>query len=289
MPDKAATKRNLKDKAVALQDAISAFYGHRVRTILPKLRELDGGLTTQWVAVNSAKSTTAGLAVASAVSFFLFPPAGIGLGIASAVTGVTTAIGDWVADSVNESSFKGAINADQEKNIALIEASKAYQEALAAARRAHGNISAEELLEMLLTEGPDWFKALELVLNVGGRAGNVINGSYQVGSGVMQLVQLANFSSVLTGLGEGINGVVRIGTTGTKLIGIGGNGALQGTTVVASASVKVLGSAAAVFSVADMVWSWSTSKSVQTEVRQAIKKIEDGCESMRKDFPRLCE
>jgi len=70
------------------------------RDTIGKLRELDEKLTAQWVTVNGTNTVSAGLAVASAVSLFVAPPIGIGLGLGSAAAGGLASAGDVVSDHV---------------------------------------------------------------------------------------------------------------------------------------------------------------------------------------------
>ena len=60
---------------------------------------MDQRFTTQWAAVNSTNTLSAGLAVAGAAALFVAPPVGIGLGIGSAVSGGAASAGDAAADS----------------------------------------------------------------------------------------------------------------------------------------------------------------------------------------------
>mmetsp|Transcript_81282 Transcript_81282/g.161322 ORF Transcript_81282/g.161322 Transcript_81282/m.161322 type:complete len:592 (-) Transcript_81282:184-1959(-) len=73
---------------------------------ISELEELDRSLSSQWVAVNSVNTLSAGLGVAAAVSLLVAPPAGmtavgVALGLGSAVTGGGASAGDAVVDHSN--------------------------------------------------------------------------------------------------------------------------------------------------------------------------------------------
>jgi len=286
MPTKAEVKEQLLIKLKTVHTAITT-YRFRSQTMLRKLQDLDKALTAQWFMVNSAKTAAGGLAVGSAIMMFIFPLVGIGLGIGAAGVGVSTTIGDWITDYIQEGSFDASIKQDEQHHKLFIDALKAYQVALTEARKAHGNISADDLLKKL-AEDPDWLKQLAAVVKVVSSSGSIVAGAYDGAQSIFRLAQIATLSSTVVGLGEGVNGVIQVGMTGTKLVGIGGGGALAGTKIVASTAVKALGSVAAVISVADAAYSWSTSKNVQTSVRGTIEKVTTGNAGLKNDFPDWC-
>jgi len=76
------------------------------------LKKIDSRFTTQWGAVNTGNTASAGLGIASAFMLFVAPPVGIGLGIGSAATGTAAAAGDSVADSSHFAEMRRQIARD---------------------------------------------------------------------------------------------------------------------------------------------------------------------------------
>jgi len=117
MPTKAEVKEQLLIKLKTVHTAITT-YRFRSQTMLRKLQDLDKPLTAQWFMVNSAKTAAGGLAVGSAIMMFIFPLVGIGLGIGAAGVGVSTTIGDWITDYIQEGSFDASIKQDEQHQTA---------------------------------------------------------------------------------------------------------------------------------------------------------------------------
>lgn len=80
------------------------------RETLTKLRQINGELTTQWALVNSTNTLSAGLGVAAAVTLFIVPPVGIGLGIGSAAVGGSAQAGDTITDRLQIKDIKQQIS-----------------------------------------------------------------------------------------------------------------------------------------------------------------------------------
>jgi len=257
--------------------ALKAWKGHRESCLLPKLKNLDFDLSVQWYGVNSAKTATAGLAVSSVVFMFVFPPVGFGLAIGAAVAGVGTTLGDWIAERVREGTFQDSLQADDANCKEMCKVAKAFQDELSRIV-ASEDTSLEEIINTLAHDMPaDFWQTVREVTNA---ASGAVCGIASATNGVLQLVKIAQLADEIAALGQGVGGVIRAGVYGTEIVAMGGGGAVAGTRIVASTTTKVFGSLAAVVSVADAVYSWSTSKNVQQDVRRTIANVEIALKEM---------
>jgi len=91
------------------------------RETINGLRKLDGSITKQWLGVNSANTATAGLAVGSAVTMFLAPPVGVGLGLAAAASGGMISAVDVSEDGYMLNTFRSQLSLDHLNAVAVAE------------------------------------------------------------------------------------------------------------------------------------------------------------------------
>jgi len=263
---------------LAMCAAVRTFYGHRMDNVLKALVALDSDLTAQWYGINAAKTVTAGLSIASAVCIFLVPPVGIGLGIGAASTGAVTSLSDFVAQKVKEGWFSKTMKTDEENRSAFLVAVETFQ-TIAADFQVRFSIDAADLFHVVSSDDQSW------ILAAGAHVTGVACGiGTQVTLGSIQMANIAKCFTQLAELGEGVHGVVTVGTAGATVTAVGGNGAVAASRVVASTAVRTLGCVAAVFSVGDMIHSWSTSSNVQGSVRKSIKDIKEECRKMEEAY-----
>jgi len=205
------------------------------RQTLAHLRDLDQQLTGQWLAVNSTNTVGAGLAVASAVSFFVAPPVGIGLGLASAAAGGAATAGDAVADHLAVAELRRYLCDDEMSAFAVMDLQR------------------------------DWMQARDragAALTASGKSSEAINfeelGHYgrhalQVGLAVAEFAVVASEpAAAATALtAQGLSVGARVAPVATKVLGIAG--------AVVSTGVAVHG--------------WATTKTVQATARQKYQEI----------------
>lgn len=246
---------------------------HRKENVLPELKALDGRLTAQWYGVNSAKTATAGLATASFITLFFFPPVALGLGIGAGVLGAGTAIGDWIAEETRKGSFQELVKKDDEITKNYVQAALSFQRELEIAQEEHGGLSTEEILSHLLTKNRDDF---QFFLDLATNTGRGVNAVTSTALGIAQLVRIAQLTAEIAEIsGPAVSGTVQVTTTGVRILGIEGGAMQAGTRVVASVATKTLGGVAMGLSLLDMAYSWSTSKNVQAEIRKTIRDMEE--------------
>jgi hypothetical protein len=182
------------------------------RETINGLRHLDGSITKQWLGVNSANTATAGLAVGSAVTMFIVPPVGIGLGVAAATSGGMTTAADISKDSSKLKAFRDQLSTDNLNTVAVAE------------------------LES------EWLAAREKAVEMADRTASGINGSSETGSRVsgsfMQVgatittiaAQIAD-ESVVAARGAAVTGAMRAGAIGARVFGVLGAVAATGVAV----------------------------------------------------------
>jgi len=99
---------------------------------ISRLQFVDQQLTRQWVSVNSVNTLTAGISIASAVTLFVAPPVGVGLGVCSAAGGVGAIVGDVIADRTKLSELRQQMSLTSWNEVAV---SGLYEAWMRASRR----------------------------------------------------------------------------------------------------------------------------------------------------------
>jgi len=237
------------------------------RSLLEWLEDLDSSLTVQWAGVNTAKTTSAGLAVAAAVTIFFAPPVGIGLGIASAGAGVATTVGDWIANKVKDGNFKEKMAEDSMK---AQEFSKLAEELKAITKQLALKYKVPEpdllgvviaIVKELAKHGLDvtkvTFNTFDLCANLSKAGKVVVEGGGRASITVM----------------EGAYDMAKAGRAT-------GDGLKAGAEVTASAAAKTLSVLGAVVSVGDAVYSWITTSPTQQSVRKAIEAVRESIKDL---------
>jgi hypothetical protein len=181
------------------------------RETINGLRKLDGNITKQWFGVNSANTATASLAVGSAVTMFIVPPVGIGLGVAAATSGGMTTAADISEDSCKLKAFRNQLSLDNLNTVAVAELESEW---LLAREKA------VELAEKSPSSG------------IHGRSDTQVSGSLmQVGSTITTIVAQIADESVLATRGAAVTGAMRVGAVGARVFGVLGAVAATGVAV----------------------------------------------------------
>lgn len=247
--------------------------------VLTELQQLDSSLTAQFVGVNVTKTVSAAFAVATVPLMFLFPPAGVACGIVSGATGVGAALGDFIADRINSSHFKSAMERDERHR-------KKFEE------------STTRLAETLAGLGASEDGMLEEVWSYLQSVGSALYGSYGVFNTAMNLVNIVQLTKAVQAtsgvagatirLGTGLGATAKgfgIGTGGLRAVTVSMEGGAAGSealvSVVASTGAKAMAGLAAVVSVADMIHSWSTRSATAEGVKECIKIVKQGISELR--------
>jgi len=205
------------------------------RQTLKGLRELDAKFTGQWVGVNVGTTASAGLGIASAVTMFLAPPVGVGLGIGSALTGGIAFTGDSLADRAHLADFRKQLSKDAWNSFVVAELIKEWMQARQALQSISQHEASSQRAFSVQPEG--------------------------AGSDSFQTVLGDAFASTLTA-GAVVEGA---GAFGVRVA--------DGLGKTAAAASQVLGIAGALISTGFAVHGWSTIKSGQKVVRQKIGEL----------------
>jgi len=219
------------------------FFRYRRNVVVPFLRELDAAYTKHWAGVNTAKTATAGLSIASFILLFFPPtiPVAIGLGIGAAATGGGTAVGDYVADGVKDGHLNDILQKDKENQQAFLQEAQRVQS---------------------LTQHMTKRETIEFWGLVA--AGAALKSGWNIGTGIADLVAIGRITGQLaSAAGDGAKAGAAIASAGAV-----------GVRVAASTTTKVLGGIGMAFAVADCVHSWGTGKAGQERLRQALRTIE---------------
>jgi len=208
------------------------------------LEDLDRSLSSQWVAVNSVNTLSAGLGVAAAVSLWIAPPAGmtavgVYLGLGSAVTGGSAGAGDAVVDHSNLRDLRHKLQMHSWNEFAVLDLE---QEWLWARRGISQQVGA---CSSVLCPGDSTQEDIRDLRDLAAHGA-------QLGASVAKI--LADFPD----------------TSGTSSIARAAAGASD---VAAPMAAKVLGVTGAVVSVGIAVHGWSSTKSIQATVRQKVKEL----------------
>lgn len=238
------------------------------RRTLKWLEDLDYGLTVQWAGVGTAKSVSAALGIAAAVTIFLVPPVGIGLGIGSAASGVATTVGDVIANKVKGDSFRDEMAKDREQ----------------AQRYSTNATKLRELLKRLA----DKYKVpetdvLQVVVAI---TRDLTKSGVDITKATFNTVELctnlAKAGKVVTETGGRASiGVMEGAFDAAKAGRATGDGLKVGAELTASVAAKTLAIAGAVLAVADAVYSWVTTSPTQATVRKAIEAMRESIEELR--------
>jgi hypothetical protein len=218
----------LESRQLRLNAAASKLVDIRRETI-NGLRKLDSSITKQWLGVNSANTATAGLALGSAVTMFVVPPVGIGLGIAAAASGGMTTAADVTEDSCMMKAFRNQLSLDNLNTIAVAE------------------------LES------EWLLAHERAVEAYAERGVLGNGSApaDLGKNSARVLQVGStITNIVADLADGGVAAAR-GTAAASA-------AARGTAATAG---RVLGVFGAVVATGVAVHGWSTTKFSQKAVR----------------------
>mmetsp|Transcript_124086 Transcript_124086/g.247171 ORF Transcript_124086/g.247171 Transcript_124086/m.247171 type:complete len:411 (+) Transcript_124086:71-1303(+) len=206
------------------------------RSSLQLLHSLDKLQTNQWVAVNSTNTLSAGLGIASAVSMFVLPPAGIALGIGSAAVGGAAATGDTIGDRVALGELRGQIMRETWNSLAVAELEREWLQACDAATEA-----------VRAAVGKD----SNLPLTEAGLLG----------------------ASVVSGL-AGAGMAAKVAVDALEASSGSGTAAVAGAARLAPVMARVFGVASAVLSTGIAVHGWSTTRSFQATLRERAEAVE---------------
>lgn len=204
---------------------------------LSGLQELDRSLYSQWVAVNSANTMSAGLGVAASVSLFIAPPVSIVLGLASAVVGGGTSTADALVDLSKHCGLRRQLSTDSWNEFAVGELEREWlwsRQSMAHSRR----------ITLLDQQQPG-----------GGSVSELATYGAQFGAAV---------AMVLTEVVEDASGAASVARAAS---------AANAATIAAPAAAKVLGVAGAAVSVGVAIHGWTTTKSIQATVTRKIEEL----------------
>jgi len=194
---------------------------------------LDGDITKQWFGVNSANTATAGLAVGSAVTMFIAPPVGIGLGLAAATSGGVTTAADVSEDSNMLKAFRDQLSLDNLNTIAVAELENEWL------------LAREKVVEAYAEKGTPEIGNGTMELSI--RSGRFV----QLGSTITNIVAELADGGVAATRGATAANVVRVGAVTARVFGVVG--------AVAATGVAVHG--------------WSTTKFSQKAVRSKLAEM----------------
>lgn len=216
-------------------------------TTLAWLKELDASLTNQWIGVGVAKTISAGLGIAAAITIFFAPPVGIGLGIGSGVVGATTGAGDYIADKTKRDSFVEMMQQDRDLAQHFLDVANNV-EAVARALAERFGFAVDHVL-----------LASEYVF--AGTAIQLFKYSADMASAAAKFSKASAAAAPIT-FGDDVASAAAAG------------GTAAGARVTVSVFGKIMTIAGAVISVGDAVYSWMTTSPTQSSVRNAIVLLE---------------
>eukprot|EP00438_Fugacium_kawagutii_P026791 Skav209677 [mRNA] locus=scaffold1603:50956:51717:- [translate_table: standard] len=210
---------------------------------LDMLRRLDTSLTYQWLGVNTSKTVSAGLSIASFVLILSAPPVAIGLGVGAAVAGLPASGADSYLERERRKEFRQAMEQDKRRFQEMIQALGAYGRAL---RRASAN-TGDDFRNAL-----DVYEALLEAIN--------------------HLSPSPYFPSQFRGFASANN---------TERLIRPPPAVSHEASGPAAVSSFASGVGMALY-VGEALHSWSTSKDIQTQVRQALQQIEQSVAILRR-------
>ena len=226
--------------------------------------ELIEDIKTQEIAVNSVK--TAGTVAGIGGAFLLFTPfapLGVAALAGSAAGLVATAIGDFIATKVKESSLKDELDSDKELAEKLSEELK------------QANKVVERLMDQYSLSKD---QATAIVFSSISNGGQVIINGVQIFESIEKIREVAHLTKALADLS-------RIGAFVEET-----SAALTAARVVSGTS-KVLGAVGAVLSIADCVYSWLSDNPTKASAIQAKEAIDKSIDELqrKKDAIMACK
>jgi hypothetical protein len=262
--------RNARLVAENMFKAETRVYQHRKNDLLPAMERLDKHFTMHWAGVNSAKTGTAGLSIASCVCL-LFPPAipvGIGLGIGAAVLGGATSVGDEIADNDKEKRLTRLLQADTRHIQNLGEAAKAVVTLTQGMTPDEMSLFWKLALEVGIEKpGPDE----QALLRGGYIAYSTLSTGYSIGSKICTLVDIGIFAKNIRA------GAALSATTASRGYEFAAATTSAGrltARATASASTKAVAVVGMAIAVADCANSWYNGKDGQMKLRECMATIQ---------------
>lgn len=203
-------------------------------TTLQALRDLDGVLSEQWVAINSVNTVSAGLGVCAAVALFLAPPATLGLCLGSALFGGGACAGDAAADHVRYGELRALMSREAWNAFAVAELEK------------------------------EWFRARTSLAQSRDGAVTFKDGCYDP---ERELGLAATYGAQF---GTALASVILEASCEVSTTSVAAARAATATEAAMPAVARTLGVVGAVVSVGVAIHGWSNTKSIQEFVRSTL-------------------
>eukprot|EP00928_Gymnodinium_smaydae_P037480 TRINITY_DN26008_c0_g1_i2.p1 TRINITY_DN26008_c0_g1~~TRINITY_DN26008_c0_g1_i2.p1 ORF type:complete len:593 (-),score=111.89 TRINITY_DN26008_c0_g1_i2:104-1882(-) len=211
---------------------------------LEGLRSLDEELTSQWYAVNSANTMSAGLGVMAAVSIVLATPLSFGLAMGSAAVGGGACAGDALADHFRTGELRRQLSHDARNSFAVAELEREWVWA---------RQNAIQSLQSPLGEGEE--------AGIGAIAQEepsmTVYGA-QVGATVAKVLGVA---------------ADEVSCASRAAAATASSAKVSKVALDSAATARVLGVAGAALSIGIAVHGWSTTKALQQTVRSQLNDV----------------